>query len=355
MARKKATENTQVLEQEVVEKAEQVESVEVVENVNEQLEEKVAQELLLKELQLEDLEEEIARLKAQLEIECLKAELKKAVEVDKPVQFKSLLHKKLAEVAYAINRDPIPMNGYHSHSKYPYAREMDITKRIGYELSKRYVDVETDLIEESIISPPESKKAIAKVKIKYTIVCAESGEQRTFHWTGYGDNQQGDYAKALKSAMTNCHTYALTKRLLSPTGNDPELDDLELFEKKQGGGNNNNSGNRKGNGNRGNSGNKGNQSQGNNRTQVQGNQGGNQNKGNQTQPQGQQPLVTLQSVTKDFKELLACSPPEQHNTITSDMKKSVGTTKSKFAEYTPAELQKAHTFIQNTKKSAQSN
>lgn len=270
-----------------------------------------------------------------------------------PTSVKNKLAWKLAEVTYAISIDPIKKNGKHSFQGYTYPLEADIVSKIGRELSKRHVDLEISTTKREFLPLEKMKnekgkeinKATVIVDCMYTFTDAESGETDSFSFTGVGDNQQGDFAKALKSAYTNCNTYALTKRFLSPTGNDPELDDVELYEQEK----KNPSG-----GNRNNNRNQGNRNQNNRNPANQNRNHNNRQQGNKQEQANNQSNVTVNQVTELFKTLSNGMKDEQIKSLTLELKNTVKTNKSKFADYSPAELTKAHVFLQN-KKSAQSN
>lgn len=133
-----------------------------------------------------------------------------------------ILIKKLAEVMAEIDR--LPKSGFNTFHKYHYATEADVSEVVRNELAKRNVimipSVESCDYREHI-NRNNNVEYITTVKMEFTFIDGESGEQVKF--TTYGEGQDaGD--KGTYKAITGAQKYALMKLFMIPTYDDPEAD-----------------------------------------------------------------------------------------------------------------------------------
>ena len=81
-----------------------------------------------------------------------------------------------------------------------------------------------DVVEHSTRTHTNQKgntEYIATVKVKFTFIDGDSGEELSIHSVGEGQDA-GD--KAVYKAITGAQKYALMKAFMIPTGDDPEQD-----------------------------------------------------------------------------------------------------------------------------------
>lgn len=172
----------------------------------------------------------------------LAAKVERAVEKlqDKP---KALLFKKMALALGEVKR--IPKNGWNDFHRYKYSQEGDILDGIRPILSEVGLMLWTDIVEE--IRKPVTyfskgkevgQRTITKVKIQYTIGCADTGETISTHYFGEGEDESD---KGLYKAYTGATKYFLTKNFLISSGDilkedeptDPEFDGQRHQDKRQ--------------------------------------------------------------------------------------------------------------------------
>lgn len=133
------------------------------------------------------------------------------------------LVKKLAKVMSEVKF--IQKNGYNEFNKYSYATESDVAEKVREVLAEQSVIMLPDVTEHSTREHTNRKgytEYIATVKIKFTFIDGETGEELSIHSVGEGQDA-GD--KAVYKAITGAQKYALMKAFMIPTGDDPEGDD----------------------------------------------------------------------------------------------------------------------------------
>ena len=146
---------------------------------------------------------------------------------------KRSLVRKLCEIMEAVGY--VQKTGINRFHGYKYATEADLVEMIRGEFAKRQVFVFPDVIDYTRV-PLEVETAkgirktqISEVKIAWTFVDGESGEERTVHVHGVGED---NVDKGFYKAFTGSEKYLLMKSFLIPTGDDPEHD--EANEVRQG-------------------------------------------------------------------------------------------------------------------------
>lgn len=142
-----------------------------------------------------------------------------------PSQPARSLVKKLCEIMDAVGY--VQKTGVNKFHGYKYATEADLVEMIRGEFAKRHVFVFPDVVEYTRLPlEVESKNGVRKtqiseVKIAWTFVDGESGEERTVHVHGVGED---NVDKGFYKAFTGSEKYLLMKSFLIPTGDDPESD-----------------------------------------------------------------------------------------------------------------------------------
>lgn len=130
----------------------------------------------------------------------------------------SKLAKVMQEVKY------IEKKGYNKFNRYKYATESDVSEKIREVLSELNVIMLPDVVENSTREHTNRKghiEYIATVKVKFTFIDGDTGEELSIHSVGEGQDA-GD--KGYYKAITGAHKYALMKAFMIPTGDDPEED-----------------------------------------------------------------------------------------------------------------------------------
>ncbi len=120
---------------------------------------------------------------------------------------------KLAQVMSEVQS--VPKKGYNDFHKYNYVMEADLLEAIRDKLAQKKVFIFSsvdELIQEGTLTT---------VKMTFTFVDGESGEQFSVTYYGTGDDK-GD--KGAYKAYTGALKYFLMKTFLVPTGDDPEAD-----------------------------------------------------------------------------------------------------------------------------------
>ena len=138
---------------------------------------------------------------------------------DAPTTPTSLVQK-LADVMQAVGR--VPKHGHNSFHNYDYATEADIAEAIRSELAQRHVILLPAIIESRREPVGEKGNVLTLLKMEFTFLDGESGEQLMRPWMGAGTDKED---KGLYKAMTGGEKYFLLKTFLVPTGDDPERDD----------------------------------------------------------------------------------------------------------------------------------
>jgi ERF superfamily len=172
----------------------------------------------------------------------LAAKVERAVEKlsDKP---KALLFKKISLALGEVKR--IPKNGWNDFHKYKYSQEGDILDGIRPILSDVGLMLWTTIADESrkIVDyfsrgKEVGKRTLTKVKVEYTIGCADTGETLSSFYYGEGEDESD---KGLYKAYTGATKYFLTKNFLISSGDilqdnepsDPEADTQRYKDQPQ--------------------------------------------------------------------------------------------------------------------------
>src|SRR5690625_4074796 len=130
----------------------------------------------------------------------------------------SKLVKVMEQVKY------IEKKGYNKFHKYNYATESDVSEKVREVLAEQNVIMMPDVVEYSTREHENRQnniEYIATVKMKFTFIDGETGEELSIHSIGEGQDA-GD--KAVYKAITGATKYALMKAFMIPTGDDPEAD-----------------------------------------------------------------------------------------------------------------------------------
>lgn len=133
------------------------------------------------------------------------------------------LVKKLAKVMQEVKY--IQKRGYNSFNNYKYATESDVAEKIREELAQQNVIMIPSVVSHSTREHTNRKgntEYITTVKMDFTFVDGDSGEQFVFSMVGEGQDA-GD--KGPYKAITGAQKYALMKAFMIPTGDDPEVDE----------------------------------------------------------------------------------------------------------------------------------
>jgi len=134
---------------------------------------------------------------------------------------KSLISK-LVEVMKQVKF--IEKKGYNEFNRYKYATESDVAEKVREVLVEQNVIMLPDVVEHKTrehINRKGNTEYIATVKVKFTFIDGDSGEELVIHSIGEGQDA-GD--KAVYKAITGAQKYALMKAFMIPTGDDPEAD-----------------------------------------------------------------------------------------------------------------------------------
>lgn len=118
----------------------------------------------------------------------------------------------------------IEKRGFNKFHKYKYATESDISDSVRNILSEERVIMLPDIVEHTTREHTNNRgntEYIATVKIKFTFIDGDTGEELSIHGVGEGQDA-GD--KAVYKAITGATKYALMKAFMIPTGDDPEAD-----------------------------------------------------------------------------------------------------------------------------------
>lgn len=118
----------------------------------------------------------------------------------------------------------IEKRGYNKFHRYNYATESDVSEKVREVLVEQNVMMLPDIIEHATREHVNQKgniEYIATVKVKFTFIDGETGEELSIHSIGEGQDA-GD--KAVYKAITGATKYALMKAFMIPTGDDPEAD-----------------------------------------------------------------------------------------------------------------------------------
>lgn len=133
------------------------------------------------------------------------------------------LVKKLAQVMQQVKY--IQKRGYNTFNNYKYATESDVAEKIREELAAQNVVMIPSVVSHSTREHTNRKgntEYISTVKMDFTFIDGDSGEQFVFSMVGEGQDA-GD--KGPYKAITGAQKYALMKAFMIPTGDDPEADE----------------------------------------------------------------------------------------------------------------------------------
>ncbi|GGB43440.1 hypothetical protein GCM10011409_21310 [Lentibacillus populi] len=132
------------------------------------------------------------------------------------------LVKKLAKVMKEVQY--IEKRGFNKFNNYKYATESDVAEKVREVLAEQNVIMLPDVTEHTTrehVNRKGNTEYIATVKVKFTFIDGDSGEELSIHSAGEGQDA-GD--KAVYKAITGAQKYALMKAFMIPTGDDPEAD-----------------------------------------------------------------------------------------------------------------------------------
>ncbi|MBT2215871.1 ERF family protein [Virgibacillus dakarensis] len=133
------------------------------------------------------------------------------------------LVKKLVKVMKEVQY--IEKRGFNKFNNYKYATESDVAEKVREVLAEQNVIMLPDVTEHTTrehVNRKGNTEYIATVKVKFTFIDGDSGEELSIHSAGEGQDA-GD--KAVYKAITGAQKYALMKAFMIPTGDDPEADD----------------------------------------------------------------------------------------------------------------------------------
>jgi hypothetical protein len=125
---------------------------------------------------------------------------------------KGTLAAKLVRIMSQVER--VPKNGFNDHHRYHYATEADVI-----EACRNFMAEENVLLIPSVEDVQQIKDGITRIRVRFTYICADTGESIEFIIVSDGQDKQD---KAPYKALTGAHKYALMKTLNIPTGDDPE-------------------------------------------------------------------------------------------------------------------------------------
>lgn len=124
--------------------------------------------------------------------------------------------------------DSVPKNGYNSHQKYHYMREVDVMEALKKELvkhkivmltSSRFVDIQKKVKDKN---GDKTDEFVTTVETTHTFIDAETGEQHVITSVGSGYDSSD---KGASKAITAAFKYAITKTfMISDEGADIEND-----------------------------------------------------------------------------------------------------------------------------------
>lgn len=113
--------------------------------------------------------------------------------------------------------------GYNEFHKYHYVREAEAVNGIRGLLGKYGLAIIPNLQDQSVkeIETRNGRQYLTHAKIKYTLICAETGEERQIEWAGFG---QDTGEKGFYKALAGSHKYLLMKLFNVSAGDemDPE-------------------------------------------------------------------------------------------------------------------------------------
>jgi hypothetical protein len=133
------------------------------------------------------------------------------------------LYAKLAEIVAEV--EGVAKSGKNTFHKYDYTTAEEMLRAIRGPLAQRKIALMPELIN---ISERELKTAkggvsiITTVRMSFTFMDGETGQEHTCGWAGQGDDP-GD--KGLAKAYTNAIKTFLREQFLIPQGDDPEADE----------------------------------------------------------------------------------------------------------------------------------
>lgn len=140
-----------------------------------------------------------------------------------PIQERSLV-RKMAEIMKQVKY--IQKKGFNSHNNYNYIKEEDVLEALRDQMAERNLMIFQNMVEKEVTESGKTRSGAAKflttIKMQYTIVDGDSGEERSISTGGQGEDT-GD--KGIYKATTGANKYALLKLFMIPTGDDPELDE----------------------------------------------------------------------------------------------------------------------------------
>lgn len=128
------------------------------------------------------------------------------------------LHAKLADIVRALGY--VAKTGKNAHFGYAFAEASVIMAEVRGELAERGIAFHAAVIDATRI--PCGSQVLTQVRMKYTLVDSETGEQWDSEWMGEGSDAQD---KGMNKSFTASLKYWLINTFLLPLGDDPEADD----------------------------------------------------------------------------------------------------------------------------------
>lgn len=142
---------------------------------------------------------------------------------------KATLFKHMAEVLAEVER--VKKNGFNKFFNYRYATESDLVDVLRPALAKHHIAVFFTVLDIQTIDMKGAKNGdIARIHVRATFACGETGETYDVDW--YGDGQDPS-DKALNKAYTAAVKYLLLKTFLVSTGDDPDAEGGEPGQAQQ--------------------------------------------------------------------------------------------------------------------------
>lgn len=113
--------------------------------------------------------------------------------------------------------------GYNEFHKYHYVREAEAVNGIRGLLGKYGLAIIPNLQSEEVkeVETRNGRQYLTRAKIQYTLLCADTGEERQIDWAGFG---QDTGEKGFYKALAGSHKYLLMKLFNVSAGDemDPE-------------------------------------------------------------------------------------------------------------------------------------
>lgn len=133
------------------------------------------------------------------------------------------LVRKLNEIMKKVGY--LQKQGRNEQQKYNFIQEADVINAVRDLMIEKnlmiFQETEEIIVTQSGTTKGGAQKMLTTIKMKYTIVDGDSGEEKVISTGGQGEDT-GD--KGIYKATTGANKYGLLKLFQIPTGDDPELD-----------------------------------------------------------------------------------------------------------------------------------